>query len=158
MRIMKLAAGLATGYVLGARAGREQYERIAATVRTVSARSGGPSAEQKPPGLTEPDAGVAVPPADVAPVERPAPAVTSDKPRRPRNRRPKAATSTAAPSSTDESPTMSAANLDLDAVPMEAAEADVIEQHMPVVDRSDDPTSAPLESDATDAHEQRRSV
>jgi hypothetical protein len=42
---------------------------------------------------------------------------------------------------------------------MEAAEADVIEQRMPVVDRSDDTaqTSPMLESDVTDAREQRRS-
>jgi SLT domain-containing protein len=158
MRIVKLAAGLAAGYLLGARAGREQYERIAAALRSVSAPPGGPSAEQNPQGLPEPDAAVAAPPADVATIERPTPAITSDKPRRPRNRRTKAATSTAASSSTDDSPAMSTANLDLDAVPMEAAEADVIEQHMPVADRSDDPTPTPLESDATDAHEQRRSV
>jgi hypothetical protein len=158
MRIVKLAAGLAAGYVLGARAGRKQYERIAAAVRTVSARPGDASAEQNPEGPPEPDAGVTAPPADVPTTERPTPAVTSDKPRRPRNRRPKAATNTAAPNSTDESPALSTANLDLDAVPMEASEADVIEQNMPLVDRSDDPSSAPLESDVTDAHEQRRSL
>ncbi|MEU8607750.1 hypothetical protein AB0C29_07100 [Actinoplanes sp. NPDC048791] len=120
MRIVKLAAGFAAGYVLGARAGREQYEKITAAVRTVSA--GGPSAEQNPPGLPEPDAG------------QPSPAVTSDKPRRPRNRRPKAAATTAASSTTGDSPALSSANLDLDAVPMEAAEADVIEQSRPVRD------------------------
>ncbi|WP_433728141.1 hypothetical protein ACQP2Y_14180 [Actinoplanes sp. CA-051413] len=158
MRIVKLAAGFAAGYVLGTRAGREKYERITAAVRTVSARPGGPSAEQDPQGLSEPDAGAAVLPADETTIERSTPAVTSDKPRRPRNRRPKAAATTAATSTTDDSPAMSTANLDLDAVPMEAAEADVIEQHMPVVDRSDEPISTPLESDATDAHEQRRSL
>ncbi|MEU8234514.1 hypothetical protein AB0C12_33415 [Actinoplanes sp. NPDC048967] len=151
MRIVKLAAGFAAGYVLGARAGREQYEKITAAVRTVSNRPGGPSAD-------DPDAGAAVLPAEVPTIERPTPAVTGDKPRRPRNRRPKAATTTAAAGSTGDSPAMSTANLDLDAVPMEAAEADVIEQSMPVVDRSDEPLSVPLESDPTDAHEQRRSL
>lgn len=160
MRIVKLAAGLATGYVLGARAGREQYERLAAAVRTVSARPGGASVDESPQGLPEPDAGVAAPPAEVASIERPTPAVASDKPRRSRNRRPKAAARTAAPGSTDESPAMSTVDLGLDSMPMEAAEADVIEQHMPVVDRSDDPTtpSPTLESDETDAREQRRSL
>ncbi|MFI5889882.1 hypothetical protein ACIA5D_07145 [Actinoplanes sp. NPDC051513] len=43
MRIVKLAAGLAVGYVLGARAGREQYERIAASARRLS---GSPTVEQ----------------------------------------------------------------------------------------------------------------
>ena len=37
MALMKLAAGIAVGYVLGARAGREKYEQIAATARKVSA-------------------------------------------------------------------------------------------------------------------------
>jgi hypothetical protein len=36
MRIVKLAAGLAVGYVLGAKAGRAKYEQIAATARKVS--------------------------------------------------------------------------------------------------------------------------
>ncbi|GAA0584345.1 hypothetical protein GCM10010172_81650 [Paractinoplanes ferrugineus] len=36
MKILKLAAGFAAGYVLGARAGREKYEQIAATARKVS--------------------------------------------------------------------------------------------------------------------------
>ncbi|HEX5199149.1 MAG TPA: hypothetical protein VFW27_04330 [Actinoplanes sp.] len=43
MRIVKLAAGLAIGYVLGARAGREQYERIAEAARGLS---GSPKVEQ----------------------------------------------------------------------------------------------------------------
>nr|WP_221379046.1 hypothetical protein [Actinoplanes polyasparticus] len=33
MRVIKLAAGLAVGYVLGSRAGREKYEQIVATAR-----------------------------------------------------------------------------------------------------------------------------
>jgi hypothetical protein len=151
MRVVKLAAGLAAGYVLGARAGRERYEQIAAAVRTVSGR----------PAAPEPAAAVAAPPADVASSAQPTAAVASDKPRRPRNRPKKAAGRTAAPGSTDESPAMSTANLGLDGgLPLEASEADVIEQNMPVVDRSDDPTrpSPVLESDATDAREQRRSM
>lgn len=34
-RILALAAGLAVGYVLGTRAGRERYDRLVAAVRTV---------------------------------------------------------------------------------------------------------------------------
>jgi hypothetical protein len=36
MKVVTLAAGLAVGYVLGTRAGREKYEQIVATVRKVS--------------------------------------------------------------------------------------------------------------------------
>ncbi len=160
MRIVKLAAGLAAGYVLGARAGRESYERIATAVRTVSARPGEASAGENPQGSLEPAAGVAAPLPEVTPIEPPTPAATSDKPRRSRNRRTKTASTGAAPRSTDESPALSTADLDLDAVPMGATEADVIEQRMPVVDRSDDPVppSSALESDAADAQEQRRSL
>jgi|tagenome__1003787_1003787.scaffolds.fasta_scaffold20113263_2 hypothetical protein len=43
MKILKLAAGVAVGYVLGARAGREQYERIAEQARRLS---GSPKVEQ----------------------------------------------------------------------------------------------------------------
>jgi hypothetical protein len=156
MRMVKLAAGFAAGYVLGARAGREKYEQIAAAVRTVSGRPGEASAEENPQGLPEPAAGVAAPRTDVPSIERATPAAASDKPRRPRTRRPKAVAQTTAPNSTDE---LSTANLDLDGIPMEAAEADVIEQHMPVVDRGDETaqSSPALESDAADAREQRRS-
>lgn len=208
MRIGKLAVGLAAGYVLGARAGREKYEQIAAAARKVS---GGVQAE---PGAAspQPDAvSVTAPPAPS--VERSTPVATGeqstlvatgelsttgatgelstpsatgelstpsatgehstpsaagelstsvaagDKPRRKRNRRPKAAAGAATPGLTDETPAMSTADLGLDDLPMEAAEADVVEQHMPVVDHSDESASAslPLESDATDAREQRRS-
>ncbi|MEU8241274.1 hypothetical protein AB0C07_23765 [Actinoplanes missouriensis] len=45
MRLMTLAAGLATGYVLGTRAGREKYEQIAATTRKLTGKAtGGPTA------------------------------------------------------------------------------------------------------------------
>lgn len=42
MALMKLAAGLAVGYVLGTRAGRERYEQIAATARQWNSRAGAP--------------------------------------------------------------------------------------------------------------------
>lgn len=37
MAVLKLAAGIAVGYVLGSRAGREKYEQIAETARKLSA-------------------------------------------------------------------------------------------------------------------------
>jgi hypothetical protein len=155
MRYVKLAAGLAAGYVLGARAGREKYDRMVAAVRKAGGGPGEASVEGHPQGLQEPSADVVVPPAVVPSTERPTPSAAGDKPRRSRNRR----TKTAAPSSTDESPAMSTGNLSLDGIPMEAAEADVIEQNTPVVDRSDVPASdSVLESDAADAQEQRRSL
>src|SRR5687768_8670246 len=101
MRIMKLAAGLATGYVLGARAGRDKYERIAAAVRTVSAGPGAAPAEADHQSSPEPDTSAAAPSTPVATTEQPTPAAVGAKPRRPRNRRPKAATQTTASSSTD---------------------------------------------------------
>jgi hypothetical protein len=36
MKVLTLAAGVAVGYVLGTKAGREKYEQIAATARKVS--------------------------------------------------------------------------------------------------------------------------
>jgi len=169
MRIGTLAAGLAAGYVLGARAGREKYDQIAAAARRVSARSGGAQAEPDVASLrsearsaTAPAVTPAVEPATPAvtpAVEPSTPAGAGTKPRRQRNRRPKAAAATATPATVDETPAMSTADLGLDDLPMEAAEADVVEQHMPVVDHSDESTvtPVPLESDGTDAREQRRS-
>jgi len=40
MRVLKLGAGLAVGYLLGTRAGREKYEQIVAGVRRMSGSSG----------------------------------------------------------------------------------------------------------------------
>lgn len=147
MRIMTLAAGLATGYVLGARAGREKYEQIATAARKVSGQ----------PFTAQTEAESVTAPAVVQPVEQPTPDVAGPKPRRPRNRRPKAAASTSA---SDSAQTLSTADLSLDAVPLEVAEADAVEQNMPAVDHSEEPatTPSPLESNAADVSEQRRSM
>jgi hypothetical protein len=40
VKIVTLAAGVAVGYVLGSRAGREKYEQIVATVQRMSGRTG----------------------------------------------------------------------------------------------------------------------
>ncbi|WP_305788391.1 hypothetical protein [Symbioplanes lichenis] len=77
MKIMKLATGLAVGYVLGARAGRDKYERIVAVAQQATGRS----------APAQPSAPVVVPSVPVAVDERPRP---------PRKRRAKPATPSAA--------------------------------------------------------------
>ena len=47
MRIFTLAAGLATGYVLGSRAGREKYEQIVAQYQKVSSHPSVVQAQEK---------------------------------------------------------------------------------------------------------------
>ncbi len=47
MGMLKLAAGVAVGYVLGSRAGREQYEKIASTARRLSAHPTVVQAQEK---------------------------------------------------------------------------------------------------------------
>ena len=47
MKVVTLAAGLAVGYVLGSRAGREKYEQIVATVNKVSGQPGVVKAQDK---------------------------------------------------------------------------------------------------------------
>jgi hypothetical protein len=159
MRIMKLAVGLATGYVLGARAGREKYDQIAIAARKVS---GHPRMAQTTGGLessAEHTESVTAP-AVVNTIEQPTQDGAGTKPRRSRNRRAKTTATTATPSASGQAQTMSTADLSLDALPLEAAEADVVEQHMPAVDNSEEPatTPSPLESNAADVQEQRRSL
>ncbi|HWS33146.1 MAG TPA: hypothetical protein VN408_10435 [Actinoplanes sp.] len=51
MGILKLAAGVAVGYVLGSRAGREKYESIAASARKVGAHPRVMEAQEKAKAL-----------------------------------------------------------------------------------------------------------
>lgn len=51
MAMIKLVAGLAVGYVLGSRAGREKYEQIAATARKVNAHPSVVQAQEKAKAL-----------------------------------------------------------------------------------------------------------
>ena len=44
MAVMKFAVGLAAGYVLGSRAGREKYEQIVSAARTTQQKFNGQSA------------------------------------------------------------------------------------------------------------------
>lgn len=164
MRIVKLAAGLAAGYVLGARAGREKYDQITAVAGKVTGRPVTAPAERSEPqaeAVTAPAVvSSAEQPAPVPSAEQPAPVAGGAKPRRPRNRRPKTVAETAPAGASGRSSATGTADLGMDALPMEAAEADVVEQHMLVVDNTEESalTPPPLESDAVDAREQRRSV
>jgi hypothetical protein len=47
MKVIKLAAGLAIGYVLGSRAGRDKYEQIVATARKAQGHPAVTQAQQK---------------------------------------------------------------------------------------------------------------
>jgi hypothetical protein len=47
MKVIKLAAGLAVGYVLGSRAGRDKYEQIVATARKAQNHPAVTQAQQK---------------------------------------------------------------------------------------------------------------
>lgn len=47
MALMKLAAGLAVGYVLGTRAGRERFEQLAGSARELSNRPSVQEAKDK---------------------------------------------------------------------------------------------------------------
>jgi hypothetical protein len=83
MAMLKLAAGLAVGYVLGARAGREKYEQISAAARKVSSQPTETRTQEKPPPSIT--AETSSTPADVAveaTVTTPSPA-----PRRPARRK-----------------------------------------------------------------------
>ena len=51
MAVMKFAVGLAAGYVLGSRAGREKYEQIVSAARTTQQKFNGQSA---PAAVSEP--------------------------------------------------------------------------------------------------------
>lgn len=51
MKVLKLAAGFAVGYVVGSRAGREKYEQIAAYARKTSSHPTVVQAQEKAKGL-----------------------------------------------------------------------------------------------------------
>jgi hypothetical protein len=76
MKMLKLAAGVAVGYVLGSRAGREKYEQIAATARKVRANPTVIQAQEKAKGLL--GAGT------TTPAEQPGLTDTTPKPRAPK--------------------------------------------------------------------------
>jgi cytoskeletal protein RodZ len=93
MRVMRLAAGLAVGYVLGSRAGRESYEQIVAAVRKVGGHppvaesneaTENPISTSADPRTSKPAAGT-TPDEPTAPAGEAAPAVTA-VPRTPKKR------------------------------------------------------------------------
>ncbi|WP_229070211.1 hypothetical protein [Actinoplanes sp. DH11] len=102
MALMKLAAGLAVGYVLGTRAGQEKYEQIAVTARKVAAHPTAVQAQEKAKALISTSVDTVNTRLDTAAAEQAtAPAVTtSPKPgpaRRKSAPRPAATLSTADP-------------------------------------------------------------
>jgi hypothetical protein len=83
MKVVTLAAGMAVGYVLGTRAGREKYELIVANARKVSAHPTVTQAQNKAKALlnsgtdalvakTAPDDDYSTPAVNGTPVPRPA--------------------------------------------------------------------------------------
>ncbi|WP_433828510.1 hypothetical protein ACQP2E_03910 [Actinoplanes sp. CA-015351] len=98
---MKLAAGLAVGYVLGARAGREKYEQIVATARKVSAHPTAVQAQEKAKALLGTGAETVTAKLGSAGRDEPAttPTVVSPSTSRPARRKPAPAPSTTPASS-----------------------------------------------------------
>jgi hypothetical protein len=76
MRLLTLAAGLATGYVLGTRAGRGKYEQIVEGARQLRANPTMAQATATAKSLAAP------PPSIGTPLAASAPAVTTNAPRR----------------------------------------------------------------------------
>ncbi|MFD1364478.1 hypothetical protein [Actinoplanes sichuanensis] len=75
MALGKLAAGLAIGYVLGARAGRDKYEQVAATARRLSAHPTAVQAQQKVKALVNTGTETVNAKLEAAAVDEPVPAV-----------------------------------------------------------------------------------
>lgn len=76
MKVFKLAAGLAIGYVVGSRAGRDKYEQIVAAARKAQNHPAMTQAQQKAKEMLriEPSTGsepAATPAVSAAPVPRP---------------------------------------------------------------------------------------
>lgn len=94
MKVFKLAAGLAVGYVLGSRAGREKYEQIVAAARRAQSHPAVTQARQK--ARTQRNTGTDSSAANTDPMLADAQAgVTSgDTAPRPPRRRPKTAPTT----------------------------------------------------------------
>jgi hypothetical protein len=78
MKVIKLAAGLAVGYVLGSRAGRDKYEQIVATARKAQNHPAVTQAQQKAKELL---GGTSTPETGTDPVPATTPAtIASDRP------------------------------------------------------------------------------
>jgi hypothetical protein len=98
MALMKLAAGLAVGYVLGSRAGRERYEQIAATARKIAAHPTAVQAQENAKTLLGTGAEAVTAKLDAAAIGE-APAATTDAVAKPsRARRKPGPRGTATPS------------------------------------------------------------
>jgi hypothetical protein len=97
MRLLTLAAGFATGYVLGTRAGREKFEQIAATARKAAGSPAVTQAQSRAKALLDtgadragpavadkrPRAAGVVPPDEPVAGNRPDPLLPAETPSRP---------------------------------------------------------------------------
>ena len=88
MKIVSLAAGVAVGYVLGSRAGRDKYEQIVAGIRRMSSQPGVPTKTEEPLGADP------VAPAPIAGAADPLTAAAGPRPPRRRPATPAAGTAT----------------------------------------------------------------
>jgi hypothetical protein len=97
MKLMTFAAGLAAGYVLGARAGREKYEQIAGAF--TKARSH-PAVTEARPAASDLVTNATESPATSSPIGDSSPRAASPRGASPRPRRPRTQATVTAPSVT----------------------------------------------------------
>lgn len=89
MKVFTLAVGLATGYVLGSRAGREKYEQIATGYQKVSSHPTVVQAQEKAKQLLTSGAGAVTSKLDpTTPDEQPELPVSPVRPQPPRRKNP----------------------------------------------------------------------
>lgn len=98
MRVFKLAAGLAVGYVLGSRAGREKYDQIVAVARKAQGHPAVQETQEKAQALL--DTGATTPSATEEPVPSYPETTSTPVPRPPRRQGRKSTPSTTASSTT----------------------------------------------------------
>lgn len=93
MKVFKFATGLAIGYVLGSRAGRDKYEQIVAAARKAQNHPALMQVQQTSKELhdTTGDTPATGTSTDPAPLETPTTAPSADPVPRPARRRPKSA-------------------------------------------------------------------
>jgi hypothetical protein len=89
VKVFKFAAGLAVGYVLGSRAGRDKYEQIVAAARKAQDHPAVGQVQQKAKDLLGTTGDSAPAGTDAVPVEVPTTAASTGPVPRARRRRPK---------------------------------------------------------------------
>jgi hypothetical protein len=94
MKVFKLAAGLAVGYVLGSRAGREKYEQIVAAARRAQGHPAVMHAQQKAKALRNTTTDSPTADGDPMPADVQASVAPGDTTPRPPRRRPRTTSTT----------------------------------------------------------------